>query len=782
MNNETSKQSINLNGDWNLTFTHPDGRPCKISATVPGNIEIELQNAGYIQDYWPADNKDALQAFSYVDDWTYETTFDAPEISAGHSVELVFDGIDTIAEIRLNGELVLETKSMFCEHSVSVGDKLKKSGNALTVTIRSADLYARGFEYGAFGASRFVSEHKSQTYLRKARHQWGWDNAPRILVGGIWRGVHLDIIHPARFTDVYLYTKHIDAQVCDMGVNWAFATPDKDISGYRGVLRLSFDGKEEYSRDFNVDFTAGTVRFTLNRDNVRLWWPSGYGDANLYDVEIILYKNDTEVTRWEEKLGIRTVELLRTEYLTKDGEGEFVFVVNGEKVYINGTNWKPLDAMHSRSDAKVERGLDLVLDLHCNMVRIWGGGVYEDHAFFDYCDKNGLLVWQDFMFGCEYPPRDEWYLKQVEEETVKVIKKLRNHASLALWCGDNENDMSHFIWDHMAPSHSLPSDNLISRKVLKEAVMCYDPCRCYLESSPFYSDEIAKIPRGREADIYMPDQHLYPDTIHFGELMRSTPFKFVGETGPIIINAMTDNPNIVVRELPRAKRLWDEPLEPSKRNLDMHQRDDYFMSWRQQGKEVMEHTFGRDFSYEELADYTLAVNIVCANVFKEIIEYSRSEKWNKTGVLWWSLMDMWPMMFNYSVVDYEFKKKLPYYWIRQAQQHVCLMAVRDNEGKEVCLYAANETLKTQRGRYSICAINCKGERLNGMASGGFVAPPNVNRMIQRLPENGEQQLWIIEWEHDGAKHYNHFVTGTAPYDFEAWRNWVGVLKTLYNVE
>jgi len=774
--------SIDLNGDWKLSFTHPDGDKREINATVPGNIEIELQKAGYIKDYWPADNKDALRAFSYVDDWTYETTFDAPEIPNGHTAELVFDGIDTIAEITLNGELIIETKSMFCEHSIAVNGKLKKSGNTLKVVIRSAELYARGFEYGAFGASRFVSEHKSQTYLRKARHQWGWDNAPRILVGGIWRGVHIDILPPARFTDVYMYTKHIDEQVCELGVNWAFATPDKDISGYRGVLELQFGGKQAYLREFNVDFTAGTVRFALDRSEVKLWWPSGYGDANLYDAVLSIYKDDSEVIRWEEKFGIRTVELLRTEYLTEDGYGEFVFVVNGEKVYINGTNWKPTDAMHSKADAKVEQVLDLVMDLNCNMVRIWGGGVYEDHAFFDYCDKNGLLVWQDFMFGCEYPPRDEWYLKQVEEEAIQIIKKLRNHCSLSLWCGDNENDMSHFIWDHMAPNHSLPSDNLISRKVLKEAVMCYDPCRCYLESTPFYSDEIAKIPRGQEADIHMLDQHLYPDTIHFAELMRATPFKFVGETGPIIINAMTDNPNIVKRERPRAKRLWDVPLEPSKRNLDMHQRDDYFMSWRQQGKEVMEHTFSRDFSYDELSDYTIAVNIVCANVFKEVIEYSRSEKWNKTGVLWWSLMDMWPMMFNYSVVDYELHKKLPYYWIRQSQQHVCLMAVRDKDCKEISLYSANETLKNQRGRYSIRAIDCKGKEVDAVASGKFLALPNVNRMIQRLPESDEAQLWIIEWEHDGKTCYNHFVTGSAPYDFEAWKIWVDILKKLYIVD
>jgi len=317
--------------------------------------------------------------------------------------------------------------------------------------------------------------------------------------------------------------------------------------------------------------------------------------------------------------------------------------------------------------------------------------------------------------------------------------------------------------------------------VLKEAVLRYDPCRCYLESSPFYSDKAWKdVLTTGKTDVFMPENHLYPDVMNYDKAFRETPYRFVGETGPILVNAMTENPEIIARELPRAKRLWDKEIAPDNRNLDMHQRDDYFMTHRQTGKEVLEQMFGRDFTVDEINDYILAVNILCSHVFKDVIEYGRSQKWNKTGVLWWSLLDMWPMMFNYSVVDYDFLPKMPYYWIRQSQQYFCLLATREQVGGDISLFAANETLSQHSGNYSIYSVTQSGERGEVVASGRFESNPNETRKIQLLPEVGRQEMWIIEWEEDGKKSYNHYAAGNAPFDFEVWRNWEKYLKELYS--
>lgn len=771
---------MTLSNQWTLSFTNPQsGEKCKIPAQVPGNVHLDMQAAEILDELWPADDKDATREFSYVDDWTYETIFDAPEIPDEHTAELVFDGIDTIAEVYLNDELILEPQNMFIEHRACICGKLKPTANTLRVVIRSSELHARTYELDAFGTSRFVSEHKSQTYLRKSRHQWGWDNAPRLICAGIWRKVHIEIKPPLRFTSAYFYTKFIDEKSCQVGVDWEFATPDINLAGYSGKLELIFDGKREYSRDFNVDFTAGAVRCYLPRETTKLWWPRGYGKPNMYDAALILYKDGGEIARYAHKWGICTVDLLRTEVLDKNGDGEFVFIVNGEKVYINGTNWKPLHALHSQADVKVKRALDLAIDLNCNMIRIWGGGVYEDHEFFDYCNQNGLLVWQDFMFGCEFPPRDEWFCEIVAREAAWIVKKLRNHCSIGLWCGDNEDDMSHFIWDKMAPKNGLPSENLITRKVLKEAVLRYDPNRCYLESSPFFSDEIWKARREGNFEIGMPEFHLYPNINSFEQAFRETPYKFLGETGPIMISAVSDSPDIIARELPRAERLWDTEIAPIDRNIDMHQRDDYFTSWRQFSKEFIEYRFGKTFSYDQRDDHFLAANIITCCVFKDVIEYNRSQKWNKTGVLWWSLLDMWPMLFNYSVTDYNFNPKMAYYWIRQSQQYFCLLATKEKVDGEINLYVANETLERHVGNYTIYSISETGGKKDVVASGRFSCKPNETHKIQMLPEIDEPELWIIEWEENSKKYYNHYATGKIPFDFEKWRGWAAYLKELY---
>ena len=768
-----------LNNEWTLCFTNPKGgQRVNLPAKVPGNVELELMEAGLVKDYWPADEVYATREFEAVDDWTYETSFDMPNAPENHTLELVFEGIDTIADIELNGKPLLSTRSMFIEHRADVRGLLKDKGNTLKVVIRSATLYARQFEYDAFGVSRLNTEYKAQTYLRKARHQWGWDNAPRLLTSGIWRPVYLEARPLVRFEDVYVYTKRIRGEICQLGVDWAVTGMDADLSAYSGEMLLSFGGKEIHKISFGLEFIRGRLDFTLPLKDIALWWPVGFGEPNRHDLTLLLKKDSEVIARYDTKWGIRTIELCRTPVIHDDGTGDFVFIVNNERIYINGTNWKPLDALHSRAEERVKPALDLTLDMNCNMVRVWGGGVYESEAFFDYCDEKGLLIWQDFMMACEFPPRDEWYLKQVADETVQIVKQMRNHCSLAVWCGDNEIDMA-FTWNHLIPTEILPSDNLITRQVFKDVVLRYDPYRSYVESSPYMDDDIARaVHRDEPTNAYLPEEHLYPPSADFHRALRECQGRFIGETGPIVVNAMTDNPAIVERELPRARRLWDAVMEPNYNN-SRHQTDIYFTGWRQVGRELTGQYFGRDFTVDEWKDYTLAINILCGNIFKDSIEYSRSMKWEKTGVLWWSLLDMWPMMFNYSVIDYDFQKKLPYYWIKQSQQAFCLMMVRRELGGEIALYAANDTLCRHSGTYEIRGIDENGKS-RSVASGIFDEPPNRNRLLQQLPECGAE-LWMIEWTEHGKTCHNHFITGEGPYNFDAWQRWIGELNKAYGV-
>jgi beta-mannosidase len=753
-----------------------------MAATVPGNVEIDLQREGLIGDPYPPDDARAMRSWELVDDWEYETLFDAPPLHGGEKVDLVLEGVDTIADVLLNGEKILRCENMFVPHSCDVTRKLNLRENRLCVRIRSPELFARRFSYPPVQVMR---EHREASLrMRKARHMWGWDNAPRLVSAGLWRPVRLTV-HPAiRFAEVYAYTQKVMGDRAAIGVNWAIETPDLDLSSYRGRMILSFEGTAALERDFDVDFVAGRVTQELPVSPDRLWWPRGYGKPNLHDLHLLLYRGAEVVAEWTSKFGIREINLVRTEVTNEKGEGEFVFKCNGEKIYVCGTNWKPLDALHSRAGGKVRRALDLCLDLNCNMVRIWGGGIYEDHDFFDYCDRNGLLVWQDFMFACEVPPQDAAFKEAVAREAEIIIKRLRNHPSLALWCGDNENDMTVF-WGLYVPPAFMPSHNEITRQVLPAAVRTHDPYRCFMESSPYISDVLARdrwtegIAKGVERLLLSPEQHIYATGKEgFRSLYARSHAHFVSETGSFYFNAMSQSPDIVERELPRARRLWNYDTAGGFQYAEYHQYDGYFLAWKEAAQRELRALFGHDFPLEPWADLALGLNIVVGDLLKFAIEHFRIRKWRKTGVVWWSLSDMWPMGFNYSVVDSNFRPKQPVYdWIRQSQQALCLMAEGAPDGRSLNLFAANDTLEEQRGRYRIWSRDLDGAATE-CAAGEFSARGNATSMLEPLPLATKRSLLIFEWTANGQTGRNHLVCGQPPFPFEAYREWCVYLEGL----
>ena len=765
-----------LNGTWAFSFTPPTASaPITATATVPGNVEPELVRLGLLEDYMPADSKYATMPFELVDDWTFSRRFDAPPLADGHTRELVFDGIDTVAEIYLNGNKLLDCVNMHRQWRLDVADKLLPRDNELKVIIRSADRYARRLQAATFPPSRNSSLYGSQPYLRKARHQWGWDNAPRLLTAGIWRAVYLEDLPAERFEDVYVYTDNIEETIVRLGFHWSYRMPeDKSTLGYTIRYSLSDADGVAYEYEEEVLFPRGAHRAIIPREQLKLWWPYGFGEPHLYDARIEMLCGGKVIASSQLRTGIRTVRLLEDEDVDENGNGTFLFTVNNEKIMIRGTNWKPADALASRADEKVLQFLPLAKECNCNMVRIWGGGIYEDHAFFDYCDENGLLVWQDFMFACEMPPADDWFCEEVRREAVEIVRKLRNHPSLAIWCGDNENDLM-MRYSILRNSNFLPSQFKISREVLREATAQYDPYRAYVASSPRYSDRFVTSRRRGNRAFGSVEEHLYP--MEYAKALRACKSSFIGETGPWCFNPFTEDEEIFAREKARCERLWDTKEIPPVVE-DAHQSDSYFARCRAVGRKNCLEAFGRDFTLEEWHDYATAIGILCADIFKDAVEYTRVMRWRKTGVLWWSLADMWPMLFNYSVVDCKGNRKLPFDWIRQAQRALALMAVKqDCEGLPT-LYAVNDTLEAHRGSYRITAYGTNGQA-HPVCEGTFAVVANSVTTLP-TPNVAEQELWLMEWTaEDGQTHCNHFVTGARPYPFEAWKRWNTILKTAY---
>lgn len=763
-----------LDGSWRLTFTNPHTQTNFTTiATVPGNIEPILKKNHLLDEYMPPDREDATEAFCYVDDWQYTTTFHyQPE--NGYQKFLVFEGIDTIAEIYVNGKRIADVCNMHMTYRFALDPIAQIGTNALSVIIRSSELWARKHPHDSFVFTHALnSYYDSQTHLRKARYQWGWDNAPRLITSGIYRSVYIETLPEERFTDAYCYTMRVDSDYVYVGANWAFTTPRHRLSSY--CVRFSLlDGEQTVSTTQGQLFgIQGKLTLKIPRKSVNLWWPVDMGEPFLYTARLEMLDNESLLARWEKPFGIRVIQLIMTEDIHQD-EGDFFFQINGEKLYIRGTNWKPLDPLPSLADEKTRSftALKHAKALNCNMIRIWGGGIYEDDAFYQWCDQNGMLIWQDFMFACEIPPTDPGFCQLVKEEAVQIIQKYRNHPSLAIWCGDNENDSS-LTWV-VAPNHVKPSDMVISRKILREAVLHHDPFRSYVASSPYLSDRAFSQFWDDTPLCVSSEIHLYPNILQYEKVLRTTKSRFIGETGPLPVNAIAVNERIFQIEKARAKRLWNEPViyqsQTQQHENQSHQSDEYFCIWRTAGKALCLAKYGRDFSFEQWKDYVVAINLACASVFKDAIEYCRVVP-HKTGVIWWSLMDMWPMLFNYSIMDCDYRPKMPYSFIRHSQQAVALLAVRIETDGYWQLYVVNDTLTDKKLSYTVVAYD-RNENSRILDSGVVKQMKNSVGYLRTYENLTEPQMLILRWEIDGNPFYNHVFTQFT--DFETMKKWLRI--------
>ena len=268
-----------LNGKWDLSYTDPDGGKVSIGINVPGNVETAMQENGLTGDFMPADDLYSHEKYDWVDDWTFERSFDAPKVGVHERLFLNFEGIDTVAEIYLNGEKIYFADDMHVCHVIDVTDKVKESGNTLTVVIRSALLYAGKHKSDMFSQPRLFpspgSIYGGQSYLRKARHEWGWDNAPRLLTAGIYRSVYLETLPCERFDELYVYTRRVTDNSVVVGASWNFITESTSLYGYGIRATLSQNGRALCTHEFKALFFKGMVNFNLKREDVQLWWPRG---------------------------------------------------------------------------------------------------------------------------------------------------------------------------------------------------------------------------------------------------------------------------------------------------------------------------------------------------------------------------------------------------------------------------------------------------------------------------------------------------------------------------
>ena len=716
-----------------------------VPAQVPCSVELPLMQAGVIADPFTGTNALDTQNYELHHYWFFRE-FEYGEEPGGE--ELLFEGIDTLSEIWLNGEKIGETDNMLIPHHMPAAG-LRKGKNELFVHIRPVRAEAAGYDYPV-GATCGVYNHDS-LHIRKGAGMYGWDILPRILSAGLWRSVSLLREPSVRFSQTYLVTDWLEEDTAGYSFFYELETDDltyKDcyvhIRGRCGDHQ--FEKRQRLWSKFN--FMQGKI------ENAKLWWPKGRGAQNLYDIEVTLEQGEKILAQSYFRTGLRKVELLRSSSTDEAGSGEFCFKVNNERFFAMGTNWVPLDAIPSRSDARVAECLALAEDIGCNIIRCWGGGWYEDDAFYDLCDEKGLLVWQDFALACAIYPRTKEYAARFEVEVKSVIRRLRQHPCLLLWCGDNESDMcNYWTW---RPHHRDPNRNILTREVIPQTLDMEDFARPYLPSSPYIDEECVKseVP-------HPPEDHLWgPRDYYKSDFYKNAICHFVSETGyhgcpsPASINQFISPENL----WPADNDEWI--VHAAAPETDRNSGCAYRIPLMFKQVDVL----FRDAA-ETLAQFALASQISQGEAFKYFIERTRMRKWRMTGIIWWNLIDGWPQ-FSDAVVDYYYGKKAAYHYIKRSQQPVCLLMSESEADGTIAVYGINDTREEASISYTVRGLWTGFSAVSGKA----VLPADASTRLLTITPGGEQELFILEWkkEDGGESGKNHYLHGSPTFDFDAY--------------
>ncbi|RKP50062.1 glycoside hydrolase family 2 protein [Cohnella endophytica] len=420
-----------------------------LPAEVPGCVHTDLARHALIPaPFYGTNEKDA----QWIDkkDWEYETSFDVPEsILRETNVELWFDGLDTYADVTLNGQSVLSADNMFRAWKVDAKRLLKTSGNRLHIRFRSPikedlpKLERLGYPLPSTNDQSEVGElgdKKVSVFARKAPYHYGWDWGPRFVTSGIWKKVRLEAWSGVRIRDIYIRQNSVRAESARLT-----AVVEVESDGeWDGTLRLA-TGNLNWEEAVRLKPGSQTIDMNIEIASPRLWWSRGLGDQNLYKFTAAFMEQgeETPCEMKSVKTGLRSIKLIRE----KDEHGtSFYFRLNGVAVFAKGANHIPNDSF--LTEVTIERyrhEIVSAVESNMNMLRVWGGGIYENDEFYELCDEYGILVWQDFMFACAMYPGDEAFLDNVRNEAEQQIKRLRNHPSIALWCGNNEIDSA---WAH----------------------------------------------------------------------------------------------------------------------------------------------------------------------------------------------------------------------------------------------------------------------------------------------------------------------------------------------
>lgn len=691
--------------DWKFKASED---PSWLPARVPGCVHTDLLRNGLIPNPFEGANEKQLQ---WIDrkEWEYVSEFDAPpELLVHTQTEIVFEGLDTYAEVYLNDIHLLSANNMFRTWKLNVKDHLRANGNRLRIVFRSpiveglAKLEANGFGYPASNDDSItggLGDTKLSVFSRKAPYHFGWDWGPRFVTSGICKDITLVGWTGYRITDLFIRQNQVTTENASV---LAIVEIQSEIAGKGEISVLENDG-QRWTQEADIVPGNQTLELALEIANPKLWWSRGLGEANLYSFEVSIRALDLSPASRSVRTGLRSLKLIRQ----PDGRGtSFYFELNGIPVFAKGANHIPNDSFIN--DVTIERYRHEIASAaasNFNMLRVWGGGVYEEDIFYDLCDEYGILVWQDFMFACSMYPGDEAFLDNVRGEATDNIRRLRNHPSIALWCGNNEIDgaWSHYKedagwgWKQQYP-HELREKiwadyESLFHRLLPGIVAELAPDTDYWPSSPMQAIT-------NDADQHATNDSSHGD-IHFWAVWHaSEPFenyklnvgRFMSEYG--------------FQSFPEYKTVRTYA------NEDQMALDSEVMLHHQKNGRgnflIKEYSDKYLSEPKDFVSFLYLSQVLQAEGMKMAIEAHRRNKDYCMGTLYWQMNDCWPVA-SWSSMDYLGRWKAVQYYARRSYRD--LMLSIDQNGETVEFHAVSDIPESISGTLEWSLYDFEGRLL-----------------------------------------------------------------------
>jgi beta-mannosidase len=661
-----------------------------IDAQVPGEVHLDAWKAGWIQDPYVGTN---CLAARWIEEciWSYRREFEVPADALKQRAWLVFEGLDCVATVVLNGQVVGKHRNTFYPARFDVSGKLREGKNVLAVHLDSglydvADKPVVGWQ---MDQSQLL--HKRH-WLRKPQCQFAWDWATRLINVGIFKPVRLEYTSDAVRADQFVPLAEVSDDLKRGTLRGRLFVDNSSDQPIAGKLTLEIVGTAaKQTVDVEIKPGFSPVETTVTLDNPRLWWPIGHGPQDRYEVRITLDVGDTRIAERSAKIGFRHVRVNQDPHPQKGRY--FIIEINGRKIFMKGGNFVPADMIFARLDRqRYETLIDRAIEANFNMLRIWGGGLYESDDFYEICDARGILVWQEFIFACgRYPGTDAAFLEDIRHEARHQIRRLASRPSLVVWCGNNEMEQATWHWGFAVHGTTAP-DYAIFHYVLPRIMREEDPTRYYQPSSPYSPDHEDPI-----AD-HVGDQHpwaigfLNTDFRQYRDMACRFPNEggILGPTALPTVKACLAPGHEYVQSF--AWQVHDNSVDSS---AEPSPPDTMVSDW-----------IGKDIRRMSIEQYVYWAGLVQGEGLKEYIDNFRRRMFDTSSAIYWMYNDTWPAVRSWTSVDY-YLRRTPSFWsVRRAMQptHVVLAI----EHEQVNIYGINESQDTIAGELRFGLLGLAG--------------------------------------------------------------------------